>query len=402
LAGPRPGGRDIWGNSWVHGGQLYLFGGAWNRFEPGDRPDLDRLGVGNDLWRFDPPTETWTCLAADDGSLAYHAGLSRPGGRLLASCWVVGDDVYLFGGLTILEHGQIGRALNDLWRYHAASGGWEQLHPDTGWCNFVNRPSHPPIRIGAGAAAIGQRLYVFGGAPYISPAFTTNDLWCYDTVSGGWEQLSPWRGPQHGAGYDATARYPGPRYCANLVAHGQALYLFSGRDLDKSGERDVVLGGTGPEWFNDLWRYDPGRNAWDLLQPDDPSAQSFSAGAAYPAARYGSGHVVCGDSFYLFGGYCSRAGGQDRNDFWRYDFAAGRWRQLHPDDGRTDYDRDDGYPPVRRVPTLQAINQTLFLFGGLNYSIGPAERGYWSQPGGGRRRPHPVPLSDLWRCDLEA
>jgi N-acetylneuraminic acid mutarotase len=399
LEGRRPGGRDIWGNSFVHGGHFYVFGGAWNRFPPGDRPELDRLGVANDLWRFDPAEGEWQLLEPDDGGLDYSHRAARPGGRLLACTWAVGDNVYLFGGLTILEHGQFGRALNDLWRYHAPSGRWEQVHPDTGWCNFVNRPSHPPIRIAAGAAAIGERLYVFGGTPYTAPTFTVNDLWCYDAGPGCWEQLSPYHLPRQGAGYDSQAIYPGPRYCANLFAHGEMLYLFSGRDLDKSGERDVVLGGTGPEWFNDLWRYDPATNAWTLLHPDEPLG-GYGAGTTYPAPRYGSGHAVDGDDFYLFGGYCSLNAGKDRNDFWRYHVPTDRWALLHPDDGAADYGRGAPYPPVRRVPAMEAIGQSLYLFGGLNYFIGPAIRGYWAHPGGARRRAFPFPLNDLWRCDL--
>ncbi|TEU13979.1 MAG: hypothetical protein E3J25_05295, partial [Anaerolineales bacterium] len=106
------------------------------------------------------------------------------------------------------------------------------------------------------------------------PVFTVNDLWRYDTVTGGWEHRAPWRSREHGAGYDAGADYPGSRYCANLFAHGGSLYLFSGRD---TGEKN-------PEFFNDLWRYDPAADCWTLLHPDDRDADFMMGRPTRPPA----------------------------------------------------------------------------------------------------------------------
>lgn len=323
----RPCGRDIWDNSFVHGGALYIFGGAWERYGRSQRwRDHGKLGVGNDLWRFDPATGTWDLLEEDDWSLRYGDEARRPGARLLASFAVVGDWAYLFGGLAVLEQGLVLRALNDFWRYHVPTGRWELIHRDTGWCNFVNRPSHRPIRGAHGAAVIGSDIYVFGGWPGTVPTFTVNDLWCYDKLTGRWEQRSPWRGREQGAGYGAGTDHPRARYCANLFAHGDALYLFSARD---TGEKD-------PEFFNDLWCYDPAADRWTLLHPDD-GGTDFSAGATYPAARYGSGYAVLGDYLYLFGGHNGIETGVERNDFWRYHMPTDHCEHLHPDDGRADY-----------------------------------------------------------------
>ena len=373
-----PCGRDIWGNSFVHGGALYLFGGAWEWYGLSQHwRDHGQLGVGNDLWRFDPVTERWALLEEDDWSLRYDEGARRPGARLLASFAVVGDYAYLFGGVTILERGFVLRALNDFWRYHVPTGCWEMIHPDTGWCNFVNRPSHPPIRGVHRAVAVGTDMYIFGGWPGTEPVFTVNDLWRYDTVTGSWEQRSPWRSREQGAGYGPGADYPGSRYCANLFAHGGALYLFSGRD---TGEKN-------PEFFNDLWRYDPAADCWTLLHPDDRDAD-FSEGATYPAARYGSGHTVLGDCLYLFGGHSGIETGVERNDFWRYHVLTGFWERLHPDDGCADYGRGQRYPPVRRVSVLETLEDSLILFGGINCFMGDREMGY------------SLPLNDLWYCDF--
>ena len=204
-----PCGRDIWGNSFVHSGALYIFGGAWERYGPSQHwRDHAKLGVGNDLWRFDATVESWSLLDEDNWSLRYDEGVERPGARMLASFSMVGDYAYLFGGLSVLEEGFVLRALNDFWRYHVPTGRWELIHPDTGGCNFVNSPSHPPIRGVHGAAVIGSDIYVFGGWPGTAPVFTVNDLWRYDTSTGRWEQRSPWRGREGGAGYGKGASYP--------------------------------------------------------------------------------------------------------------------------------------------------------------------------------------------------
>jgi len=373
-----PCGRDIWGNSFAYGGALYVFGGAWERYGKSRFwRDHGRLGGGSDLWRFDPRLEEWTLLEADDWSLDYGPRAQRPGARLLASFSVVGDYAYLFGGVAVLEQGFVLRSLNDFWSYHVPTGRWEMIHPDTGWCSFVNTPSHPPIRGAHRSAPIGSDVYVFGGWPGTSPVFTVNDLWRFDTVAGKWEQRSPWRSREEGAGYGASATYPGPRYCAHLGAHSGALYLFSGRD---TGEKN-------PEFFNDLWRYDPTTDRWDLLHPDD-AGTDFSASSTYPPGRYGSGHAVLGDNLYIFGGHNGTETAVERNDFWRFEVERCRWEQLHPDVGGAEYGLGQLYPPVRRVSVMQAVGDALFLFGGINCFMGPREAGY------------SLPLNDLWRCDL--
>lgn len=115
-----PCGRDIWGNSFVHNGSLYLFGGAWERYgHSRHQRDHGRLGTGDDLWRYDLQSEGWTLLEADRWSLEFGPRSDRPGSRLLGSFSVVGDYAYLFGGLNcFMGPHQAGYSLplNDLWR----------------------------------------------------------------------------------------------------------------------------------------------------------------------------------------------------------------------------------------------------------------------------------------------
>ena len=374
----RPCPRDIWGNSFVYDGALYVFGGAWERYGQSSQwREHGCLGGGDDLWRFDPSRQRWELLEEDSWSLAYGPDAERPGSRFLGAWSVVGEFAYLFGGLAVLEPGFVLRALNDLWRLHVPTGRWELIHPDTGWCNFANRPSHPPIRGGHRMVAVDQYLYLFGGWPGTVPVFTVNDLWRFDTGSARWDQCRPWQGAAHDAGYTSTATYPGPRYCFNLWEHDGTLVLFSGRDT----------GAKEPEFFNDLWRYEPERDRWTLLYPSDGHTD-FGLRAGVPAGRYGSGHTRLGDYAYLFGGHNGTATRVERNDFWRLHLPTQRWQQLAPDEGSTDYGPQARYPGTRRVPVLEAIGSALYLFGGINCFMGPRTAGY------------SLPLNDLWRFEL--
>jgi N-acetylneuraminic acid mutarotase len=224
---------------------------------------------------------------------------------------------------------------------------------------------------------IGRYIYIFGGWPGTVPVFTVNDLWRYDTVTGDWEQLSPWRCREQGAGYSRGAVYPGSRYCANFWTYQGRLYLFSGRDT----------GQKSPEFFNDLWCYDPVDTCWTLINPDRQSTDTGNK-EAIPAARYGSGYSVLGEYLYLFGGHSGIETCVERNDFWRYHMPTNHWELLHPDDGWAVYvpQSKRRHPPVRRVPVLEAVGASLVLFGGINCFMGTAEQGY------------SLPLNDLWCC----
>ena len=112
-----PGGRES-GMTWVDSqGHLWLFGGWGN--------DADGAwGWLQDLWRYDPSSDTWAWMKGSHTKETYHgyygtlgvpsAG-NKPGARTEAAAWIdAHDQLWLFGGVGFTET-ESGR-LNDLWR----------------------------------------------------------------------------------------------------------------------------------------------------------------------------------------------------------------------------------------------------------------------------------------------
>ncbi len=80
--------------------QGYVFGGV----------GLGGASALNDLWRYDPLSDTWTELE----SLPSN-------GRTGASSFVIADTLYIFGG-----RNESGIALNELWAYDFSANSWSQ------------------------------------------------------------------------------------------------------------------------------------------------------------------------------------------------------------------------------------------------------------------------------------
>jgi len=385
--GDRPCGREAWNNGFLHRGDLYVFGGVWARYgHPQGWADLSKMGVGDDLWRFDHASESWLELEPDIGSLDYGPGARRPGARFGGTFSAVGDRAYLFGGLSILAPEFLIKGVNDCWQYDIPGGFWKLIHPDNGWCQHLAEGGgdRPPIRGGHAAAAIGERLYIFGGWSGSVPLIYSNDLWELDTTTGQWQMLWPTVQLDQGAGCRAGSRCPRPRFGACLFAHAGSLYLFGGRD-DEFLEREPA------RFFNDLWRFSVEEQRWHIVHPDTDAAE-------FPAARYAAGSAVAGDSFYLFGGGYSAPdtldddsliGGKRNRDLdhlWRYHLPTGRWQQLQDHTGQTEYCGHRSRPSVRRGPLMGAGDGNLWLFSGLSLFVGSRDSGY------------PVVTNDIWKC----
>ena len=59
------------------------------------------------------------------------------------------------------------------------------------------------------------------------------------------------------------------------------------------------------------------------------------------------------------------------NDLWRYDFCADRWDSLYPHNGAKDYSDGAERPGVKRIPVMTAVDESVYLFGGLDLATGP-------------------------------
>ena len=177
---------------------------------------------------------------------------------------------------------------------------------------------------------IGDQAYLFGGRTADGPA---NDLWAFNLTTDEWHELRP-SGPA-----------PEPRFGHTATAvPGVGLVVWSGQGSS--------------QFFDDIWTYDPGVDAWHEL----PSL------GAVPEARYGScaslgPHV----RLWISHGFTQDDGRFD--DTRAYDFVTGEWTDETPSGDR----------PVKRClhDCFWAPNNTLVLYGGQTTGV-PALDDIWT------------------------
>jgi hypothetical protein len=166
-------------------------------------------------------------------------------------------------------------------------------------------------------------FYLFGGANYLfelRPDFfaslsVSDALYRFDVPSGRWSQITP-PGPRPSARSGCTAAF-----------FDGALYMFAGisRFFDVNAE---------------LWKFDPELETWAQLKPEGP----------VPSPRYKPAVALDEESgrIYYYGGLAFGAEGFARiDDFWVYDIATNRFRELPS--GITPV-RDQGSMGVLRGP----------------------------------------------------
>ncbi|KAI9656939.1 MAG: Negative regulator of mitotic exit [Alyxoria varia] len=114
--------------------KLFLFGGT------------DGLHWFNDVWSYDPRTNSWTaqeCIGFIPAAREGHAAA------------LVDDVMYIFGGRT-----EDGKDLGDLAAFRI---------PTRRWYTFQNMGPSPSARSGHGMTAHGKQVYVLGGEPSSAP-----------------------------------------------------------------------------------------------------------------------------------------------------------------------------------------------------------------------------------------
>jgi N-acetylneuraminic acid mutarotase len=210
----------------------------------------------NDLWAYQPGSNTWTQL---------NPASTLPAARYAhMSVWdVAGNRLLVYAGYTSSQY------VADLWAYSPGSNSWAQL-PTVGFPN-----------VGPGAVAawdtVNNQLLVFGGRGLGSSYY--NELWAYRPASTIWVSLAP-SGP-----------LPPGRMVATAV-------------WDSTHSQMLLFGGSAATNLNDLWAYRPYTNAWVQLTP----------GGSLPTARWE--HAAAWDSadgqMLIFAGWS----GANFNDLW--------------------------------------------------------------------------------------
>ncbi|MDR3736717.1 MAG: kelch repeat-containing protein [Acidobacteriaceae bacterium] len=161
AAGNFPGGRYGAANWIDNSGDLWIVGGE-------GLDSTGKIGLLNDVWRFNPTTVQWTWMGGDNSS-SVISSTNIPSPRSSATTWTDPDgNFWIFGG-TISVY----QTLSDLWKFTPLTNQWTLMTPAT---------KLPPVRGDAsGWTDQSGNLWLFGGYNMGSPDAVgyTNELWEY-------------------------------------------------------------------------------------------------------------------------------------------------------------------------------------------------------------------------------
>jgi N-acetylneuraminic acid mutarotase len=291
------------------GGKVYVVGGS---VESGQSSALT-----NNVWAYDPASDSWSPAAALPGPARDHIGVASVGGKL-----------YAFGGLTSWP----GPSVPNVYEYDPATNGWT---PKAEIPNPRPGLGGPNRGLGAmGVAVIGNEIYLAGGlnGSNGSDALAMDTFIKYNPATNSWTTLP---------------NMPTARDHLAVVAVGGKLHAIGGRDIDidspttthemfdpASGQwtpraplpsarggmgagvlngKIIVYGGEGPNNSGWIWastdEYDPGTNSWRTL-------------ASMGVARHGTSGATLNGAIYAPGGGESAGGGNESAAHERFMFAS--------------------------------------------------------------------------------
>jgi hypothetical protein len=251
--------------------RMLVFGGAFFG------PFFSDFAPYGDLWAYDVDHNAWHEL---------HPSNPGPGARSRPSAWMIGDKLYLFGGITAAF-----QVLNDLWVYDLHSNAWTELVP-------LGAAGSPPPRHEAAVGRRGSHLVIYGGEAIdeLGNFLVLPDTWEYSLTTGAWTDVTP--APAH----DIVP----PRNYGAAVTIGDGMYL-QGGDTPGGDECGEVFPQNPTE---QLWRFDLRDHRWRRLFPGgDPLAR---------IKRINSARVA--GAMYIVGGFDFRCDGPTTpNQIWNHD-----------------------------------------------------------------------------------
>lgn len=228
----------------------------------------------NDLWRFDPSTNSWSQMAD-----MYDSNLVMTGSvRRNAVAVTVGNLGYVGLGMDSAQ-ASFGTELNDWWAYDAVSNTWELKASYPGGYDWTNNYWGAGVYF-ATAFEAGGKAYVCGGK--MGPDTYAADLWEYDP------QLDSWT---------RKADFP-----------GLDRYQLSSFSVDGKGY--VGMGVDHDLFRKDWWQYNPQTDSWAQVS----NLPGVERGAASTFVIGQRGFVVFGSD----GGY--------KDELWEYNPFTDSWQ----------------------------------------------------------------------------
>lgn len=276
----------------AYNNKLYVYGGY---------PDL------NDLWEYDPSTDTWTELS-----------VSNITGRGIHAAAVVGDKMYIIGGYASSSY------VAEVWEYDFIAQEFTQLN------NF-------PTVIGTNyVEVIDGIIYSSGGTTNGSDSGNTTTGYKYDIGSDAW---TPIANNSIAMRNGAVGTYDGKLYLyggrvndgsddGNLYAYDPAEDQFIDGVADApvamsfpgaaavNGKIYVAGGHDGSGWSKRTDEYDPATNMWTRKQDRPIEAIEHMT-------------CECNGKLYTVGGHVGPGGsGGNSNLFYSYDPTTDTWDTL--------------------------------------------------------------------------
>jgi N-acetylneuraminic acid mutarotase len=264
---------------------------------------------------YDIATDTW-------GFGTPHPGTAR--------CEVAYGELTHGGKLYVVGGRTIGTG-NMLTAYDVATDSWTTLTP------------MPTARAAAGAAVVGNALYVIGGrlgsSPGVGMALKVVERYDIDTDT--WNTVAP---------------LPNPRSDMAVVTRGGKIYVFGGASLNTNDDLDLLVDedpidgvdndfdgliDEDPAVCDDTLVYDPVKDTWTALTP-------------MPQPRYVHMAGKVGNHVYVFGG--ADANGVVSGANFVYNITKDKWTKDTP------------------MTPGQAVGETgVYSHGGKVYVVGGAQ-----------------------------
>lgn len=256
--------------------------------------------VHNDLWEYDPATDSWSQRADLPGSARRNAVAVEFADKALVGLGLDNDDA------------SIGNRLVDIWEYNASLNSWTQ---------GADFPGGDSLGVyNASAFAHGKYMYVCGGK--IGPSNYLEQLWAYDTDLHHWLRLADFPGGVRnklssfaidGVGYVGMGEDQ-DIYHNDLWAYDIDQNIWSQKtSLPSSGranassfvlqDRGYILFGENGGYLKELWEYNPSTDSWTNRASYGGSARRYAvAGVIGDIAYAGLGQGQSGkkQSFYAY------------------------------------------------------------------------------------------------------
>ncbi|XP_048409784.1 kelch domain-containing protein 10 isoform X4 [Stegostoma tigrinum] len=259
-----------------------------------------------------------------DGSVR---GFSSPPARSGHRCVADNSSLYVFGGYNpdYEESGGPGNEdyplFRELWRYHFASGTWQQ----------VGTEGFMPRELASMSVVLhGNNLLVFGGTGVPFGESSGNDVHVCNINYKRWALLN------------CRGKKPNRIYGQAMVIINGYLYIFGGT--------------TGYVYNTDLHRLDLTAREWIQLKPNNPPSD-------LPEERYRHEIAHDGQRIYILGGGTSWTT-YPLDKIHAYNLETNTWEEMQtkPQD-RT------GFPAARRCHSCVQIGHDVYVCGGYNGEI---------------------------------